>query len=96
MTGEFFTWSLLGSYAGATVFVALVTQITKEIPYINKIPTRVWSYLVSLVTLTAATLFTGGWDASALALNVINAVLVALAAQGGYTLMVEGVATNKG
>ena len=88
---EFYTWEILGTYAGATVFVALITQLTKGIPYVDRIPTRVWSYLVALVTLTAATLFTTGWDTSAVALNIVNAAMVALAAQGGYDVLAKGI-----
>lgn len=87
---EFFTWQGLGTYTGATVFTALVTQMTKGIPLIDRIPTRLWCYIVALVTLTAATLVTLGWDISAMALNAANAVVVSLAAQGGYTVATQG------
>ena len=51
---EFFTWSALGTYAGATLAVTLITQLVKGVGWIEKLPTRITSYLVALVVLIAA------------------------------------------
>lgn len=51
---ELFDWSLLGTNAGAAMAVAVLTQITKEIPGIVKIPTQLWSYILALLTLLLA------------------------------------------
>ena len=81
---EFFDWSLLGSYAGAALAVAVLTQITKGIPGIVKIPTQLWSYVLALVTLLLALIFGPGFSASGAVLALFNAALVSLAANGGY------------
>ena len=73
---EFFDWSLLGSYAGAALAVAVLTQITKGIPGIVRIPTQLWSYV--------ALIFGPGFSASGAVLALFNAALVSLAANGGY------------
>lgn len=36
---EFFIWTMLATYAGATAFVALTTQAVKGWSVFNKIPT---------------------------------------------------------
>ena len=81
---EFFTWAILATYAGATLATTLVTQLLKGIGFIDRIPTRIFSYAVALILLIAATFFTGGltWDAAALC--VVNAVVVSLAANGAF------------
>ena len=88
---EFFTWTTLATYAGATAAVGLITQLIKGLGFIDKIPTRITSYAIALVVLLAATFFTGGLTLEAGALCVINAVVVSLAANGAY----DAVARNK-
>ena len=88
---EFFTWTTLATYAGATLATSLITQLIKGVGFIDKIPTRITSYAIALVVLLAATFFTGGLTLEAGALCVINAVVVSLAANGAY----DAVARNK-
>lgn len=88
---EFFTWTTLATYAGATLATSLITQLIKGLGFIDKIPTRITSYAIALVVLVAATFFTGGLTLEAGALCVINAVVVSLAANGAY----DAVARNK-
>lgn len=81
---EFFDWSMLGTQAGAVLAVAVLTQITKGIPGIVKLPTQLWSYLLALATLLLALAFGPGFSASGAVLALFNAALVSLAANGGY------------
>ena len=81
---EFFDWSMLGSYAGAVMAVGVITEITKDISFIKKIPTLAWSYVLALVVLLAAMMFGPGFTAEAAGLAVFNAAVVSLAANGGY------------
>lgn len=84
---EFYVWDELGTYAGAAALVALVTQLTKELPYIQRIPTQVWSYILAVVILIASQIFTGTLTGSSAALALANGVLVSLASNGGYSLI---------
>ena len=88
---EFFTWTTLATYAGATLATSLITQLIKGLGFIDKIPTRITSYAIALVVLLASTFFTGGLTLEAGALCVINSVVVSLAANGAY----DAVARNK-
>lgn len=81
---EFFDWNMLGTYAGAVMAVGVITEITKDIPLIKKIPTLAWSYLLALVVLLAAMLFGEGFTIDGAGLAVFNAAVVSLAANGGY------------
>lgn len=81
---EFFDWNNLGSYAGAALAVAVLTQITKGIPGVSRIPTQLWSYLLSFVTLALSNVFGGSFEPRNLVLAVFNAAIVSLAANGGF------------
>jgi phosphoglycerol transferase MdoB-like AlkP superfamily enzyme len=81
---EFFTWAALGTYAGATVLTMMVTQLFKGVRFIEQIPTRLFAYLVALIVLLMASIITGTLSFETGSLAAINAVVVALAASGGY------------
>ena len=81
---EFFTWTMLATYAGATLATTLITQLIKGVSFLKDVPTRVTAYAVALVVLVVATIFAGEVTASSIGLCVVNAVVVALAANGGY------------
>lgn len=81
---EFFTWTTLATYAGATLATSLITQLIKGLGFIDKIPTRITSYAIALVVLIAATFFTGGLTLESGVLCVVNAVVVSLASNGAF------------
>ena len=85
MTEHFFTWGDLITYGGAVMAVLIITEFTKDLPGIRRIPTRIWAYLVSLVLLVPAAIFTADViRAEDILLFLVNAVLVALAAVGSF------------
>ncbi len=81
---DFFTWGLLGTYSGAILAVTLITQFVKGIGFIDKIPTRFVSWVIAVVVLILAQLFTSSLTLSSAALTLINAVVVSLASNGTY------------
>ena len=81
---ELFNWNLLGSYAGSVFAVAVLTQITKGIPFIKRIPTQLWSYALALATLLVTAAFGSGLTSQGAVLALINAALVSLSSNGGY------------
>ena len=87
---EFFTWSALGTYAGATLAVTLITQLVKGVGWIEKLPTRITSYIVALAVLIAAAAVAGELTWSTAGLAVINAVVVSLAANGAFDAVSQG------
>lgn len=84
---DFFTWDMLGTMAGATFAVAILTEITKNIPGITRIPTQVWSFILAFIVLVGAQAATSALTISGAGLAVLNAALVSLAANGGYDLL---------
>lgn len=81
---EFFTWASLGTYAGAVLATTIITQLLKGISFIDKMPTRIFSYIVAAAVLLAATIFGGEITVSAVALCFVNAAVVSLAANGAF------------
>ena len=87
---EFFTWSFLTTYGGASLAVMAIVQFTKDLPGIRKIPTRLWAFLVAVIILVLAAVFTvTPIYPSDILLCVVNAVVVAMAAVGSYHTVVD-------
>ena len=85
MTEAFLSWGDLVTYGGAVMAVLIITEFTKDLPGIRRIPTRLWAYLIALVLLTAATVFTAdSLRAEDILLCLVNGVIVAMAAVGSY------------
>lgn len=42
----FLTWEVLLTFSGLVGAVYMVVEFTKEIKFINKIPTKYWSFLL--------------------------------------------------
>jgi hypothetical protein len=80
---EFFTWSMLGTYAGALAATLLFTQLLKGIWFASW-PTQTLSYVIALITLLGADWASGSLTVDTGFLCVFNAGIVCLAANGGY------------
>lgn len=81
------TWTQLATIGGAAMATMLIVQLLKlPIDKVWKIPTRIIVFVIAAVILTLATYFTQGLTADTALLTLINAVIVALTAMGGYEL----------
>ena len=89
MNEQFLTWELLGTYSGTLGMVLILTQLTKALPGIQKIPTQLYSYLVALAVMTVTAIFGGRTAASDFVLLIFNAAVVALSANGGYDALMR-------
>ena len=90
MTEQFFTWGDLITYGGAVMAVLIITEFTKDLPGIRRISTRLWAYLVALVLLVAAVVFTADHvQAEDILLCFVNGILVAMAAVGSFHAVQE-------
>lgn len=81
------TWEQLATIGGAAMATMLIVQLLKlPLDKVWKIPTRIIVFVISFIILLTATYFTQGLTANNALLTVINAVIVALTAMGGYEL----------
>lgn len=81
---EFLNWTVISSFSGSLMVVTALTQITKKIKIIKKIPTQLWSYIVSFTVLFVTHLVIGKINVKGIILIAINAVLLSLASNGSY------------
>lgn len=82
---EPFTWAQLTTILGATAAVLLIVQWLKfPLDKVWKIPTRIVVYVIALVIMLLATLFTDGLTLNTALLTAVNAVIVTLGAYGAY------------
>jgi len=81
---DFFTWANLATYSGALLATGFFTQMLKGVGFIDKIPTRITSYIIAVLVLLAGTFFTGSLTADNAILCFVNAVVVSLASNGAY------------
>lgn len=84
MDVTFFSWSSLGTFAGALAAVMLITELVKDVPLLKKVPTQLVSWVLGTAVLVLAHVFSDGLDWQRGALCILNGALVALAANGGY------------
>lgn len=83
--GDPFTWAYLASIAGTAAFALLFVQFFKvPLDRVWKIPTRVFVYIICLITMLVATAFTSGLTVQTALLSAVNAMLAALSAMGAY------------
>ena len=81
------TWAQLATIGGASMATMLIVQLLKlPLDKVWKIPTRIIVFLIAAIVLTLATYFTQGLTADTALLTIINAVIVALTAMGGYEI----------
>ncbi len=87
---EFVTWQTLGTYAGAVMMVTIITQFLKQTPLKN-INTQLLAYIISVTILIGAEAFNGSaLTVQGVVLCLLNAVIVALAANGTYDAATTG------
>ena len=81
------SWDQLATIAGAAMATMLIVQLLKlPIDKVWKIPTRIIVFLIAAVVMLLATYFTKGLTANTALLTLMNAVIAALTAMGGYEL----------
>lgn len=81
------SWDQLATIGGAAMATMLIVQLLKlPIDKVWKIPTRIIVFIIAAIILVLATYFTKGLTWNTALLTLINAVIVALTAMGGYEL----------
>ena len=81
------SWEQLATIGGAAMATMLIVQLLKlPLDKVWKIPTRIIVFVIAFAVLILATYFTQGLTWNTALLTVINAVIVALTAMGGYEL----------
>lgn len=82
-----FSWEQLATIAGAALATMLIVQLLKlPLDKVWKIPTRIIVFLIAAGVMLLATYFTQGLSWNTALLTLLNAVIAALTAMGGYEM----------
>lgn len=79
---SFITWDILLSYTTFVGIAFTVVEFTKELPLINKIPTKYWSFLVCLFLLIATNLAVETFKVKDILLYILSSITISLSANG--------------
>lgn len=81
------SWEQLATISGAAMATMLIVQLLKlPLDKVWKIPTRIIVFLIAAIVMLLATYFTHGLTWNTALLTLLNAVIAALTAMGGYEL----------
>ena len=91
-----FSWEQLATIAGAALATMLIVQLLKlPLDKVWKIPTRIIVFFIAAVVMLLATYFTQGLTWNTALLTMLNAVVAALTAMGGYELTFKKIEDHK-
>ncbi len=86
---DFLDWNILLTFSGACVSVTLLTQLFKgfgdRLPF--HVPTRLLSYVISVLLLLLATFFVGSRTLGDYVICFVNGALVSLSSNGSFDLV---------
>ena len=81
---EFITSDMFLTFAGCLAIVALVTQVIKSLPPLNKINTLWTTFGVSILVGVIRLFLIGDFTAQGITMGVLNILAIYLGAIGGY------------
>ena len=85
---EPFTWEYLTTTGGCAIFVLLFVQVTKGIlDRLIVIPTTLYAYIIAVITMLAATAFSGNLTLSSGLLTLFNGLLVSATASKSFDVL---------
>lgn len=79
---NFFSWDVLTTYASFISIVYMVVEFTKELKFINKIPTKYWSFFISFILLTTTNLVVGTFKNVDIVLYILTSISISLGSNG--------------
>ncbi len=78
----FLTWEVLLTFSGLVGAVYMVVEFTKEIKFINKIPTKYWSFFIAVFLIMMTNVVTGSFNYKDIVLYLLNSIVVSLSSNG--------------
>lgn len=79
---QFITWDILTTYATFVTIVFMVVEFTKDLKFIEKIPTKYWSFIVAFILLTVVNAVTGNFKTIDIILYALSGISISLGANG--------------
>ena len=79
---NFLTWDVLTTYTGFVSIVFMVVEFTKGLKYIEKIPTKYWSFFIAFILLTITKRATETFRIMDIILYILTAISISLGSNG--------------
>lgn len=79
---NFLSWDTLTTYASFVTIVFMVVEFTKELKFINKIPTKYWSFLIALILLTITNIVMKTFKTFDIVIYILTSISISLGSNG--------------
>lgn len=79
---QFLTWEMISDYVTFVGIVFSIVAFTKNAWVINKIPTRLWSFVVAFLLLIVTNIHSNSFEWFNLIIYAINAIIISSSANG--------------
>lgn len=79
---QFLTWEMISDYVTFVGIVFSIVAFTKNAWVINKIPTRLWSFVVAVLLLIVTNIHSNSFEWFDLIIYAINAIIISSSANG--------------
>lgn len=79
---SFMTWETLLTYTTFVSTIFMVVEFTKELPFIKKIPTKYWSFLISLGLLIIVNVVMKDFKWEDIVLYALSSMAISLGSNG--------------
>ncbi len=79
---EFLNWDILSTYASFVTIVFMVVEFTKDLKGIKKIPTKYWSFVISLVLMIITNIALGTFSIANVILYALSSMAISLGSNG--------------
>ena len=79
---NFLTWDVLTTYASFVSIVFMTVEFTKELKFINKLPTKYWSFFISFALLLITNLVLGSFKIEDGILYLLTSISISLGSNG--------------
>ncbi|MBR0471747.1 MAG: hypothetical protein IJI98_03495 [Methanosphaera sp.] len=88
------TWETLLTYTTFVSTIFMVVEFTKELPFIKKIPTKYWSFLISLGLLIIVNVVMKNFKWEDIVLYALSSMAISLGSNGLSNFNKKGSETN--
>jgi len=92
---NFMTWETLLTYTTFVSTIFMVVEFTKELPFIKKIPTKYWSFLISLGLLIVVNVVMKDFRWEDIVLYALSSMAISLGSNGLSNFNNKGSASNE-
>ena len=78
----FITWDNMLNYTTFVTILFMVVEFTKNLPLINKISTKYWSCILSVIMIVITNIVTGNYNNNDIMLYILTSISISLGANG--------------